>query len=66
MATLAERHGGKEFKFSWSSLVRASCASMGETLLTLVGLYRRGGKDLVTATLVWRHGDKRHNRPCSG
>ena len=72
MATLVGRRGGKWHNHPWSSSVRANCAGVGGTfsiglceLLLAVGLYRRGGKYLVMATLAWRRGGKWHNHPWS-
>ena len=72
MATLMGRRGGKWRNHPWSSSVRSSCASVGGVfrirlcgLLLLMGLYRRGGKYLVMATLGGRNGGKGRNRPWS-
>ena len=68
--TLARRRKGRNHL--WISLCGASRERVGENfrsgqpgLVVLVGLYRRGGKYLVMATLVGRNGGKRHNHPWS-
>ena len=72
MAVMAGRQGDKRHNHPWSRKVRANCAGVGRDiwiwqcrLVILVGLYRRGGRYMVMATLVGQRGDKRHNHPGS-